>query len=164
MLFNNRWCNNIKIHGQACTPDLKMPTLSIHPFHLPGDFAKLIISCVCPHSATIMTAVELVASTVTNMQVKYLNALVFIMGDFNSCRLGGLLPSFQQYVDIPARRKNTLDLCMGLLPMHTFLMFSDCGSQRHCYTYCYTYALETGAYRKCLRCTAPNSVRLHVLI
>ncbi|KAK0139949.1 hypothetical protein N1851_023110 [Merluccius polli] len=37
----------------------------------------------------------------------------FILGDFNGCRLDCVLPSLQQYVDIPTRRGNILDLCYG---------------------------------------------------
>lgn len=33
------------------------------------------------------------------------------MGDYNGCRLENVVPSFEQYVDIPTRRDNTLDLC-----------------------------------------------------
>lgn len=40
---------------------------------------------------------ELVACTVGDMQGKYPKAPVFIMGDFNSRRLNGVLPSFHQY-------------------------------------------------------------------
>ena len=113
MYVNSRWCNNIKVHGQVCTPNLEMLTLSMRPFHLPREFPNIVVSCVyISPSANVTAAAELVASTVISMQAKYPDAPVFITGDFNSCRLGGSLPSFQQYVDIP-RRKNTLDLCYG---------------------------------------------------
>lgn len=44
---------------------------------------------------------------------RYPNAPVFILGDFNNCRLETVLPSFKQYVDIPTRKDNVLDLCYG---------------------------------------------------
>ncbi len=47
------------------------------------------------------------------MLAKYPGAPLFILGDFNSCRLDCVLPSLQQYVDIPTRRGNILDLCYG---------------------------------------------------
>lgn len=114
MYVNQRWCNNITVHGQVCTLNLEMLTLSVRPHHLKREFPTLVISCVYIHpSANVTTAAELVASTVTNMQGKYPDAPVLVMGDLNSCRLDSSLPSFQQYVDIPTRRKNTLDLCYG---------------------------------------------------
>ncbi|CAJ1071423.1 RNA-directed DNA polymerase from mobile element jockey [Xyrichtys novacula] len=44
---------------------------------------------------------------------KYPGAPVLFMGDYNNCRLEGVLPSFQQYVDVPTRNERTLDLCYG---------------------------------------------------
>ena len=56
---------------------------------------------------------------------------MFIVGDFNSCRLDSVLPSFQQYVDILTRRGNILDICYGNITdayisrAHPPLGFSD---------------------------------------
>ncbi|KAK0130744.1 hypothetical protein N1851_034591 [Merluccius polli] len=47
------------------------------------------------------------------MLSKYPDAPVLIMGDFNSCKLDCVLPSFEQYVDVPTRREKVLDLCYG---------------------------------------------------
>lgn len=38
---------------------------------------------------------------------------MLITGDFNSCRVNNILPSFKQYLDILTRRGNTLKLCYG---------------------------------------------------
>ena len=111
MYVNN---NNIKIHSKVCTPNLEMLTVSLRPFHLPREFPTVVISCVyIPPSANINAAAELVANSANDMQGKYPEAPVFIVGDFNSCRLESVLPSFQQYVDVPTRRGNILDLCYG---------------------------------------------------
>lgn len=41
---------------------------------------------------------------------------MFILDDFNTCRLDNVLPSFQQYVKIPTRWANILDMCYGNIP------------------------------------------------
>lgn len=49
-------------------------------------------------AVVIKAAAELVANSANNMQSKYPD---------------GVLPSFQQFVDIPMRRGTILDLCYG---------------------------------------------------
>ncbi len=117
MYINDRWCKNIKTHNKICTPDVEMLTLSLRPFHLAREFPTVVISRLyVPPSADANTAAETVACIISDMQGKYPSTLVFITGDFNSCRLDKVLPSFHQYVDIPTRRKNILDLCYGSIP------------------------------------------------
>ncbi|KAL0168321.1 hypothetical protein M9458_036543, partial [Cirrhinus mrigala] len=111
---NNRWCDNIKIHNRICTPDVEMMTVSLRPFHLPREFQTVVITCVyiCP-SANARVAAELVADNANTMLATYPEAPAFILGDFNNCRLNDVLPSFHQFVDVPTRKENTLDLCYG---------------------------------------------------
>lgn len=110
--INNRWCSNIKIHSKICTVNLEMLTVSLRPFCLPREFPAVILNYVyIPPSANVDIAAELVTNTVSDMQGKCTEAPMFITGDFKSCRLDKTLPAFQQYVDVPTRGRNTLDLC-----------------------------------------------------
>ncbi|KAK0135719.1 hypothetical protein N1851_028396 [Merluccius polli] len=114
LYINDRWCNNIKVHRKVCTPNLELVTLSLRPFYLPREFPTVVISCVyVAPSANINIAAELIAEDANVMLAKYPGAPLFILGDFNGCRLDCVLPSLQQYVDIPTRRGNILDLCYG---------------------------------------------------
>ncbi|KAK0143367.1 Retrovirus-related Pol polyprotein from type-1 retrotransposable element R1 [Merluccius polli] len=91
-----------------------MLTLSLRPYYLPREFPTVVISCVyIPPGVNTNTAAELVAQNVHTMLSKYPDAPVLIMGDFNSCKLDCVLPSFEQYVDVPTRREKVLDLCYG---------------------------------------------------
>jgi len=91
-----------------------MLTLSLRPYYLPREFPTVVVSCVyVAPSANIKVAAELVAEDANAMLAKYPGAPVFVLGDFNTCRLDCVLPSFQQYVNIPTRRANILDLCYG---------------------------------------------------
>lgn len=108
--ISGRWCNNIKVHEKVCTPDIEMLTLSLRP----RKFPTLVFSTVYIHPGTnIKTAAEIAAWSANHMLDRYPNAPVFIPGDFNNCRLETVLPSFKQYVDIPTRKDNVLDLCYG---------------------------------------------------
>ena len=153
--INNRWCNNIKIHNRVCTPDIEMLTLSLRPYYLPREFPTVVISCVyIPPGVNTNMAAELAAKNVHTMLSKYPDTPVLIMGDFNSCKLDCVLPSFEQCVDVPTRREKVLDLCYGninnaytarvqppigaadhnivfLLPQHTQLLKRALHCRRH---------------------------------
>ncbi|GAA6215221.1 A disintegrin and metalloproteinase with thrombospondin motifs 17 isoform X1 [Lates japonicus] len=114
LYINDRWCNNIKAHHKASTPDLELLTVSLRPYYLPREFPAVVVSCVyIPPDANYNKAAEMLAGEANSMLARYPGAPVFIMGDYNNCRLDRTLPSFQQYVDIPTRRENVLDLCYG---------------------------------------------------
>eukprot|EP00064_Thunnus_orientalis_P002549 superscaffoldBa00000191_g2556 len=91
---------------------MEMLTLSLCPFCLLREFPAVVIGWVyIPPGTDTKVAVELVAKSTSSMLTKYPKALVFIVGNFNSCRLDGVLPSSYQYVDAPTRKDNILDLC-----------------------------------------------------
>lgn len=91
-----------------------MLTLSLRPFYLPREFPAVVVTCTyIPPSANTKVAAEILAEVANSMLAKYPEAPVFMLGDFNKCILDDVLPSFQQYVDVPTRKENTLDLCYG---------------------------------------------------
>lgn len=112
--INDRWCNNIIVHAKVCTPDIELLTLSLRPFSLFREFPTLVFSTVYIHpGANIKTAAEIAARSANHMLDRYPNAPAFILGDFNNCRLETVLPYFKQYVAIPTRKDNVLDLFYG---------------------------------------------------
>ena len=114
LYINDRWCSNIKTHRRVCSPDLEMLTVSLRPYYLPREFPTVVVSCVyIEPSANGNIAAELVAEDANAMAAKYPGSPVLILGDFNTCRLDSVLPTFQQYVDTPTRGNNILDLCYG---------------------------------------------------
>lgn len=91
-----------------------MLSLSLRPFYLPREFPTLVFTFVyIPPSANSGKAEEVVTSNANALSAKYPDAPLFILGDFNTCRLEGVLPSFQQFVEVPTRRDSVLDLCYG---------------------------------------------------
>lgn len=114
IFVNKRWCVNIKKHLSICTPDVELLTLSLRRYYLPREFPCVVISCVyIPPSANTRIAADLLAEDASSMMAKYPDAPLFILGDFNNCKLGSVMPSLHQYVNIHTRRHNTLDLCYG---------------------------------------------------
>lgn len=114
LFINHKWANNIKVHRKLCTPHLEMLTLSIRPYYLPREFSTVVVSCVyVAPSANTKIAAELIAEEANAMLAKYPGAPLVILGDFNTCTLDTVLPSFQQYVNVPTRGENILDKCYG---------------------------------------------------
>ena len=86
-------------------------------FYLPREFSNIVLCCVyVPPSADALAAADTIASYMQSMLLRYPDAPVFVMGDFNSCTLDTALPSFHQYVHVPTRNNKTIDLCYGNIP------------------------------------------------
>ena len=110
---------NVKIHTTLCSPNLvlELLTLSVRPFCLPREFSNIVLCCVyVPLSADALAAADTIASYLQSMLLRYPYAPVFVMGDFNSCTLDTALPSFHQYVHVPTRNNETIDLFYGNIP------------------------------------------------
>ena len=109
-----------KIHTTLCSPNLELLTLSVRPFYLPRGFSNIVLCCVyVPLSADALAAADTIASYMQSMLLRYPDAPVFVMGDFNSCTLplDTALPSFHQYVHVPTRNNKIIDLCYGNIPI-----------------------------------------------
>lgn len=78
------------------------------------------ITCIaylyCYVSSPVLVAGELLAEDANAMMAKYPDTLLFILGDFNNSRLDCVMPSLHQYMEIPTRKHNTLELCYGNIP------------------------------------------------
>lgn len=63
-----------------------------------------------------------------------------VIGDFNHCKLGKTLCSFEQYITCPTRRTNCLDLCYGLVKgAYKSLQRAPLGTSHHCCVYLVPY-------------------------
>lgn len=98
------------VHTRPGVTDCLPPSL-LSPPGVPCCSGQLCLHCTQRYS--INTAAELTAADANNMLARYPGAPLFILGNFNTCKLDSVLPSLQQYVDIPTRRANILDLCHG---------------------------------------------------
>lgn len=107
-------------YKKVCTPDIEMLSLSLHPLYLPWKFPTLVFTFVyIPPSANSRNAAESAACNANAMSTKYQDAPLFILGDFNTCRVEDVLTSCQQFVEAPTTRDSVLVLCYGNVNAHT---------------------------------------------
>ena len=108
---NNRWCTDVVVKQSLCTPNLELLAVQCRPFYLPREFGCIIFICVyIPPSANTTTAADEIHDIVYTTADRKPNSAVIILGDFNSCKLEKVLPTFEQYVLAPTRENKTLDL------------------------------------------------------
>ncbi|KAK0155032.1 RNA-directed DNA polymerase from mobile element jockey [Merluccius polli] len=112
--INDSWCSNYTIKDSVCTPDLELLCLSLRPFYLPRDYGNIFISVVyIPPSGNAAIAASRIADCVHKQLQCKPDAPMFILGDFNHCKMECALPGFQQYVTAATRKCNILDKCYG---------------------------------------------------
>ncbi len=116
LYVNRRWCNNITIRDRTCTPDTELLSVLVRPFYLPREFPQIFISVVYIHpKANIKNAAHVIRQSTERLQSLCPDAPVFILGDFNQCKLRSTLTHFYQYVTCPTHFNKTLDLCYGYI-------------------------------------------------
>ena len=114
IFVKDSWCSQITIRETECDPDIELLCLSLRPFYLPREFGNVIIcAAYVPPSGNAATAASRLADCVHNQLQRTPGAPVFILGDFNHCRLEQSLPGFHQYVKCGTRHSKVLDKCYG---------------------------------------------------
>lgn len=108
------WCVNFAIKDKVYSPDVELLCLSLRPFYLPRDYGNIFICVVCiPPSGNAARAASCIADCVHQQLQNKPDAPIFILGDFNHCKLNSALPGFQQYVKNNTRGDTILDKCYG---------------------------------------------------
>lgn len=111
---SNNWCKQHTVRESFCSPDVELLHLHFRPFHLPREFGSVSVCVVyVPPSGNAARAATRIADCVHNELQRSPGAPVFIMGDFNHCKLELALPGFEQYVRCSTRDNRTLDKCYG---------------------------------------------------
>ncbi|KAK7933493.1 hypothetical protein WMY93_004389 [Mugilogobius chulae] len=111
---NTSWSRTANIRETYCSPDVELLCVSFRPKYLPREFGKVTLIVVyVPPSGNDARAADVIVDCAQRVQASSPDSPLFIMGDFNSCRLSKSLPTFQQYVKCATRGSKTLDLCYG---------------------------------------------------
>lgn len=94
---NERWCSHITIKSAVCNPDIELLCLSLRPFYLPREFGNILI-CVAyvPPSAKAAIAASAIRDCIQDQLERTPGAPVFILGDFNHCKLETVLSGYDQ--------------------------------------------------------------------
>lgn len=110
---NDRYCNTAKVREKICTTDLELLTIS--PFYLPREFQQLFYTLVYIHPrADASAAAQLMADVMVRLDAVCPEALKFVLGDFNHCKLSTVLKTYEQSVTCATTQKSTtIDLCYG---------------------------------------------------
>ncbi|KAI5613979.1 gastrula zinc finger protein XlCGF28.1-like [Silurus asotus] len=114
LMVNKHWCDSASIVplSCSCTPNLERLTIKCRPFYLPREFSSVIVSAVyIPPQADTDTAVWDLHETLTLHQTQHWEAVLIVVGDFNSANLKRALPNFYQHITFPTRGERTLDHC-----------------------------------------------------
>ncbi|KAJ8038726.1 hypothetical protein HOLleu_16229 [Holothuria leucospilota] len=56
-------------------------------------------------------------ATTSLIENSHPDAVKLIMGDFNYCKISDIVHTYTQYIDLPTRNNNTLDLCYMVISM-----------------------------------------------
>lgn len=111
---SNNWCKQYTVRETVCNPNLELLCLSMRPFYLPREFGSIIICAAykLPSENVIRAANRLAECAHTQLQCTP-GAPIFILGDFNHCRLELALPRFYQHVKCGTRNSRVLEKCFG---------------------------------------------------
>ena len=110
---NNRWCSpgHITIKDHICSPDIELLAVGLCTYYLPCEFSHAIVVAVyIPPSANLMSACDVIHSTMAGLQTAHPTALIIISGDFKHVSIKKTLLKFTQYVTCKTRGEKTLDL------------------------------------------------------
>ena len=114
MYINEQWCTNWSIKEKLCTPDIELMIVGLRPFYIPREFNQLFVMVVYIHpGADVAVASRAIADRINRLESKSPDSPKFVIGDFNQCTLGDVLPTYEQYVNNPTRGDATLDRCYG---------------------------------------------------
>ncbi|XP_033106653.1 uncharacterized protein LOC117108636 [Anneissia japonica] len=117
---NKRWCSDITVYNKECTPDVELLSVSLRPYYLPREFGCIKVLVVyIPPDGNAVRAADYIAEQVNASSVRSPNSPVFVLGDFNHCRLNRVLPNYRQYVTCTTRGyKVALTLPIGTFSLN----------------------------------------------
>lgn len=105
VFVSDSWCRNHSVRETVCSPDTELLCISLRPFYLPREFGNIVICSVyVPPSSNAARVAARIADCVHNQLQHTPGAPVFILGDFNHCKLELSLPGFEQYVKWHSRQ------------------------------------------------------------
>ena len=112
--IKDNWCKQFTIMETVCDPDLELLCVSLRPFYLPREFGNIIIcAAYVPPSGNAAKAANRLMDCAHAQLQRTPGAPLFILGDFNHCRLEPVSSGFYQYVKCSTRNNKILDKCFG---------------------------------------------------
>lgn len=116
MAVNGNWATNYTVRETECCKHYELMTVSFRPHYLPREFAQITVFLVYVPGPDFELAAERITESYNRAVTQTGEQPVFLLGDFNRCKVATHLPSLEQYVTTPTRGQNMLDLCFGNIP------------------------------------------------
>ncbi len=91
-----------------CTLNLGPVFINCKPFYSPREFLSFILGNT---DACVSAAMQQLTEQISEMEQRYLDSLLIVLGDFNKANLSRELPKYRQHVTYPIRDGNILDHC-----------------------------------------------------
>ena len=92
---NNRWCSDVKVIHQYCSPVLESLFILCHPFYSPREFNSFILVCNYIPTTTvedITVAEDTLAEQLLSVERLHPDNFLVVVGDFNQAYLSRALP------------------------------------------------------------------------
>ena len=98
IMTNDRWCSKVTKLSESCTPELETLFIKCCPFYSPREFANVIVAGVyVAPDANAKDAMHQLAAKVTEVENKFPDSLILVLGDFNHTKLSTALPRYKQH-------------------------------------------------------------------
>lgn len=114
------WSRITTVVDSSCTSDVDLLALTFRPKYLPREFGQLtLVLMYIPPSGNVRRAAEAIASCVHRLEAASPDSPVFVLWDFNGCRMNKFLPTYHQFVTCATGSIKQLTFAMAMLKMHT---------------------------------------------
>ncbi len=114
--INEGWCSDVTTLKKMCSPNLETLFIDYKPFYSPREFSSFIfVNVYMPPDTCMSAAMQQLAEQISEMEQRYPDSLLIILGDFNKANLSCELPKYRQHVTCPTRDSNILDHCYTII-------------------------------------------------
>ncbi len=101
---------------KMCSSNLEALFINCKHFYSPQEFSSFIlVNVYMPPDACLSAAMQQLAEQISEMEQRYPDSLLIILGDFNKANLSCELPKYRQHVTYPTRDSNILDHCYTII-------------------------------------------------
>ncbi len=114
--INKDWCTDVTVLKKSCSPHLETHFINCRKFYSLREFSLFaLVGVYIPPQACATERLQQLADPITDVEKKYSDSLLIILGDFNRANLTHELPKYTQHIKRPTRDTNTMDHCYTIL-------------------------------------------------
>ncbi len=89
-------CSDVTTLKKMCSPNLEALFINCKPFYSPREFSSFIlVNVYVPPDACVSAAMQQLAKQISEMEQRYPDSLLIILGDFNKSNLSRELPKYR---------------------------------------------------------------------